>query len=153
LTIAVANDVQWQALCAFDPTQSWALDVRLAKSAGRLAGRPELDAALSRWTAQQARDALVARLRQAGIASSPVLSVEEMWCDPHFTARKMRTKVTIPVYGDEELFRAPWQFSGFQPRIERSGPGTGEHNDYVFGEILGMSAQEIAELKVAGVIA
>ncbi len=153
LTLAVADDVQWQILRRLASGAAWADDARYQSSQGRLAHAANIDDALSRWTALHPRDELVARLRAAGIASSPVLSVEEQWQDPHFAARRIKERVTIPVYGDEDLFRAPWRFSDFEPRITRCGPSLGEHNDFVFGELLGLPAAEIAELKAAGVVA
>ena len=153
LTLAIAEDAQWQALRRLAPAAPWARDARFDLTAGRLAHTVELDAALARWTVAHARDALVARLRAAGIAASPVLSVEEQWRDPHYAARAIKHRVTIPVYGGEDLFSAPWRFSDFAPQIERCGPTTGEHNDYVFGELLGLVPGEIAELTASGVIA
>ncbi len=153
LTIAVSSNAQWQALCALVPGAPWAGDARHASLAGRQTSAAQIDAALARWTATQPRDELVARLRAAGIASSPVLSVQEQWHDPHLAARGVKTRVTIPFYGEEDMFRAPWVFSDFAPHIERCGPALGEHNDFVFGELLGLPAAEIAELKAAGVIA
>ncbi len=154
LTLAVANDAQWLALCALAPAHAeWARDPRYTQLAGRHAHQLALDAALAQWTRTQPRDALVARVRGAGVAASPVLSVEEQWRDPHYAARAIKHRVTIPVYGEEDVFSAPWRFSDFSPRVERPGPTTGEHNDYVFGELLGLPVDEIAELKASGVIA
>ena len=153
LTIAVTNDAQWQALTRLARSASWARDTRYVSITGRLAHVAELDAQLAAWTVEFSRDSLVASLRATGIASSPVLSIEEQWHDPHFVARNIKHRVTIPIYGEEDLFCAPWRFSDFAPRITRCGPTTGEHNDYVFGELLGLSAVEILELKSAGVIA
>ena len=153
LSIAIANDVLWQAFTRLVPDAPWAQQLRYRHAAGRLSDALTLDAALAAWTSQQARDSLVTRLREVGIAASPVLSVEEQWCDPHFAARAIKHRVSIPTYGEEDLFCAPWRFSDFAPRITRCGPGTGEHNDYVFGELLALPAAEIAELKSAGVIA
>lgn len=153
LTLAVTTDAQWQALTARAVGQVWTLDVRFKSNAGRLAHVAELDAVIAIWTRGQPRDVLVAQLRADGIASSPVLSVQELWADPHFTARQLKSTVEIPVYGQEQLFRAPWKFSDFEPRIDNPGPLTGQHNDYVFGELLGLDADEIARLKESGVIA
>ncbi len=153
LTLAIAEDAQWQELARLAPGETWASDARYAQAADRRAHAVKLDAALASWTITHARDALVAQLREAGIASSPVLSVEAQWRDPHFAAREIKHRVTIPGYGEEDLFCAPWRFSDFVPKIERCGPTTGEHNDYVFGELLGLPAAEIAELKASGVIA
>ena len=99
------------------------------------------------------RDEPVSQLRHAGIASSPVLSVEEQWKDPQFEARHIKQTVDIPVYGKEDLFKAPWHFSDFSPQIERCGPLMGQHNDLVLGDLLGLSAEEIADLKQSGVVA
>ena len=68
-------------------------------------------------------------------------------------AREIKHRVEIPVYGSEDHFKAPWRFSDFAPRIDRCGPLTGEHDEFVFGEVLGLAPQEIAELKQSGVVA
>ncbi|MES2535362.1 MAG: CoA transferase [Pseudomonadota bacterium] len=153
LTLAVADDAQWQSLKRLTAGASWAQDTRFRTLDGRLAHGAELDAAIAGWSVIQPRDALVARLREAGIASSPVLSVEEQWQDPHFAAREIKQIVDIPVYGKEDMFKAPWRFSDFAPEITRCGPSLGQHNDHVFTELLGLSPQEIADLKQSGVIA
>lgn len=153
VTIAVTDEQQWQALTRLAHGQAWATDPRFQKLKDRVLHVAELDAAISRWTASQPRDALVATLRGAGIASSPVLSVEEQWTDENFEARHVKETVEIPVYGPEKVFTAPWRFSDFAPRIHAPGPMLGQHNDFVFGELLGLPAEEIAELKSSGVIA
>ena len=153
ISLVVQNDAQWQALRQLAAGQPWVHDPRFETLKARLANQAALDAAIGSWTAPQPRDDLVSRLRTAGISSSPVLSVEEQWQDPHFEARGIKTAVEIPVYGQEDMFRAPWRFSDFAPHIDRCGPAMGEHNDQVFGELLGLSAQEIADLKESGVIA
>ena len=151
--LAVAGETQWQALKNVAVAEAWGSEPRFATQDARLANVADVDAAIARWTSSQPREALVAKLRAAGIASSPVLSVEEQWRDPHFAARGIRHEVEIPFYGSEGLYAAPWHFSDFVPRIERCGPRLGEHNEFVFGELLGMSSEEIAGLQQSGVIA
>jgi crotonobetainyl-CoA:carnitine CoA-transferase CaiB-like acyl-CoA transferase len=149
LAIAVADDGQWSALAALAGLH----DSRFATSASRAAHRDELDAKLRAWTATFARDDLVARLRAAGIASSPVLDIHEQWNDAHYAARGVKARVPIPYYGDEDLFKAPWRFSDFAPVIDRSGPTLGQHNHEVFCGLLGMTEAEVAQLTAEGVIA
>jgi crotonobetainyl-CoA:carnitine CoA-transferase CaiB-like acyl-CoA transferase len=153
LTIAVADDAQWQALKRLAGDAAWARDARYDSVAARLAQAVQLDAEVAGWSRAQDRDTLAAQLRAAGIASTPVLSVEEQWSDPHYAARAMKHRVEIPVYGGEDLYRAPWRFSDFEPEITRCGPRLGEHNAYVFGELLQMPADEIEALVSDGVIA
>ena len=153
LTLTVAGDAQWQGLVRLAGDQSWAQDRRFDNSAGRRAHNSELDLAIAGWTATHARDDLVARLRAAGIAATPVLSVAEQWRDPHFAARGLRHGIEIPVYGSDTVCSAPWRFSDFRPQVTACGPATGQHNQMVFGEILGLGTDEIAALQASGVIA
>lgn len=153
LTLAVADDLQWQALTQLAADQPWTQDARFDTATGRLIHNAELDGLIAQWTIRQGRDQLADRLRHAGIASTPVLSVQEQWQDPHFASRQIKQSVEIPVYGQEDMFKAPWRFSDFTPEISRCGPMLGQHNDMIFGELLGLSADEIAELKQSGVIA
>jgi crotonobetainyl-CoA:carnitine CoA-transferase CaiB-like acyl-CoA transferase len=153
VSIAIADDDRWQALCRIARDADWSDDPGLAQAADRRTRSAELDAALAAWTARHERDALVATLRTAGIACSPVLSRDEAWSSRHFADRGLMHRVTLPHYGPEPLFRAPWRFSDLTPRIDRCGPSLGEHNTQVFGDLLGLPEGEIAELVAAGVIA
>ena len=153
LTIAVVAETQWQALTRVADGEPWAADARFRTLDGRLAAVDALDAAIARWTSKHERDALVARLRAAGIAASPVFTIEEQWRDAHFAARQVKQAINIPVYGSEDVFKAPWRFSDFAPKISACGPTTGQHNEQVFGELLGLTLDEIAELRQSGVIA
>ena len=149
LTIAVRSDSEWRSLASTADID----DARFATAAGRIAHRDALDDALRHWTAQFERDGLVATLRACGIASSPVLTIAEQWSDSHYAARAVKARVSIPYYGDEDLFKAPWHIDGMAPVIDRSGPTLGQHNREVFCGILGMSEAEVAELTRQGVIA
>jgi crotonobetainyl-CoA:carnitine CoA-transferase CaiB-like acyl-CoA transferase len=54
--------------------------------------------------------------------------------------------VNHAVMGNRLVFNPPWKFSKTPSRIERASPMLGEHNEYVFSELLGISKQEIAKL-------
>ena len=149
LTIAVADDRQWAAF--MQQAGPWAQDARFATAAGRIANRSALDHAVAGWTVLEARDALIARLRQAGIASSPVQSIDEFWRDPHFGARGLRHPAELPAMGATDLVRAPWLMSGSDAQSSR-GPLLGEHNEHVLKGILGLSDADYARLVAYGVI-
>ena len=151
ISLAVEDDAQWKALTGTATGEAWAQDATLATATARLARRDELDAAVAGWTRGQDRDALATILRAARVPCAPVLSLQEQAADPHFVQRGLRQTVALPYYGDEPLYRAPWRFSAMQPRIHRAGPTMGEHNQQVFGELLGMSDEEIEALRDASV--
>ena len=150
LTLAVADDPQWQALSRLAPP--WAQDPRYATAAGRLAHRHDLDEAVASWTATQLRDTLVTSLRTAGIAASPVQDIDGLWADQQLAARGMMHPVDLPTLGKETLFRAPWSFSGFAADPGGRGPTLGEHNERVLKGILGLPDAEYQRLVDTGAI-
>jgi crotonobetainyl-CoA:carnitine CoA-transferase CaiB-like acyl-CoA transferase len=54
--------------------------------------------------------------------------------------------------GDVRVDGLPVHLSKTDWEIRRAGPCLGEHNNFVFGEILGLNAVEIADLRAGGVI-
>ena len=151
LSVSVATDTQWAALAAM--LGAGASGARYATTAGRLADRDALDRLIEAWTQTQDRDALVARLRAAGIAAAPVQDISEMWNDKQLDARRMKGTAALPGLGEEVLFRAPWLFTDFMPERDGRGPLLGEHNAAVLQGLLGLSGAEFDRLVADGVIA
>ena len=151
LSIAVQTEAQWLALGA-EIGEAWAGEARFGTAPGRVAAGAGLDGLVSAWSARHDRDALVARLRGAGIAASPVNDIEEFWNDAQFAARGMQEPAELPGLGTEGLYRAPWLFSGLQPGGDGRGPLLGEHNAAVLKGVLGLSDAEFDRLTLDGVI-
>jgi crotonobetainyl-CoA:carnitine CoA-transferase CaiB-like acyl-CoA transferase len=75
--------------------------------------------------------------------------------DPRVVARNETVPVVHPKYGAADGIYAmglPIRFSGASAGFDRPPPGLGEHNQRVYGEILGYDANRIAELRAQGVI-
>jgi len=56
------------------------------------------------------------------------------------------------VIGDNWVIAPPWRLSETPAAIHRHGPLLGEHNQSVFGGLLGMSIEEIKRLEERKVI-
>ncbi|MFN0161589.1 MAG: CoA transferase, partial [Burkholderiales bacterium] len=153
VSIAVADDAQWQALIRHMGAPAWAGAARFATARERLRHAAELDAELAAWTRLQEPRELASRLRSAGIACSPVQDIAAQWADPQFESRGIRQETTHRLTGTEYLYRTPWTMERNGPQIQTSAPLLGEHNDQVFQNLLGLDAQEVAQLKADGVIA
>jgi formyl-CoA transferase len=48
------------------------------------------------------------------------------------------------------MHNIPWKLSETPPKIQGPAPQVGQHNDYVFGELLGLSAAEQRQLAEDG---
>ncbi len=91
----------------------------------------------------------------AGVPAGPVLNASGLLADPHLRARNLFETVEHPAETGlerREYLGRGWKLSGNSLRIRRPAPGLGEANDYVLAEILGLSPNEIANLRQEGVI-
>jgi len=72
--------------------------------------------------------------------------------DPHLQERPLFEPVSHPDGQIEEMAGLPWRFSETPAHVRLPAPRPGEHDRYVFGDLLGLSPQEMAELEREGVI-
>jgi crotonobetainyl-CoA:carnitine CoA-transferase CaiB-like acyl-CoA transferase len=157
LAIACFADDEWLALAAVAAHPEWCEDSRFASLAARLANQDALDAIVSAWTrTQEAFDAM-SRLQSAGVPAGVCQTAEDR-CerDPQLRALEWLTEVTGTKIGRWPVAEVPVKMSESPPYvggpIDRGAPCYGEDNAYVYGELLGMSAREIAALADEGVI-
>ncbi len=150
VAIAVVDDAEWQRLCEALGRPDWALQERFQTTAGRLQHQEELDRGLAAWTRQYTPAEVAQRLQAHGIAAGPVLSAADAYADPHLRARGFFETVTHPEAGTHEYPGMLWHMSHTPGHIRTPPCCLGEHNDYVYGELLGYSSEEIEALQAAG---
>ena len=90
-------------------------------------------------------------LQDAGVSVAPVMTGEAIFNDPHYQERGLLEFVDHPSCGPYFMPGAAWKMSETPPGVRWHAPRLGEHNEQVFGELLGMDAGSIAELEVEGV--
>ena len=152
VAIAVGSDDEWQAFRQALGNPSWAADGKFDSLAGRLAHTEELDSLVSGWTRQHTAQNIADLLQGHGIAAMPVMNIEDQFLDPHLQERQAYLEVEHPHVGIEWLYGMPWLLSETPGGIRRPAPLLGEHNDYVFGELLGLPAEELERLQAEQVI-
>ena len=104
------------------------------------------------WFAARTFDKAVAELRAADIPHSPIMSMADIFRDPHYRAREMI--VDVP---DERLGSLPQpgvipKLSLTPGRVDHAGAALGRHTDEILSGLLGLSADEIARLRSDGVV-
>jgi len=147
LSIAVASDEEWKALCEVMGNPEWCRDSRYEDCFGRWKNRKEIDEEISRWTINYTHYELMEKLQAAGVAAMPSFDAEEILSDPHTKARELFTTVHHPKIGEQVVMGPAWKFSETPAKITKAGPLMGESNDEIFGSLLGMRQEEIEELK------
>lgn len=146
VSIAVATDQEWEALCQAMGNPEWTKGELFSDAYGRWQNQEHLDRLVGQWTINYSHYEVMELLQASGVAAVPSFSAEELFADPHLRERQVFTEVEHPVIGKQVVLNPPWKFSATPAKVERASPVLGEHNEYVFGELLGMPKQEITRL-------
>lgn len=153
VTIAVENDAQFAALCDVIAKPDLSDDPRFADVVSRHRNQDEIDAIVSSWTQGRAHRDAAAALQAAGVPAMPVLTIPEVVDDPHLAARMFFEEVTHREAGTWRMDGPAWRFEYTPLHARLPAPCFGEHTDYVFRDLLGLSADELADLERDGIVA
>jgi crotonobetainyl-CoA:carnitine CoA-transferase CaiB-like acyl-CoA transferase len=118
----------------------------------RRAHEDELDGAVAGWVATQDAGSLLEALVKAGVPAAPVNDVAAILADPHVRARGSLEQVEDPVLGLLTVVAPAPRLEGSPARIRSTGPVLGAHNQEIYCGELGLSADELAELRAAKVV-
>ena len=145
ISIVVANDQEWQGLCAAMGDPQWAQSSDYSTSAGRVKHIDALHEQLASWVAGHDDRALAEVLQSHGVAGVPVSSIADLLADPHFKARGTYVEVTHPLGFKETIYGSYVKSNKFEAAV-RPGPMIGQDNDYVFKELLGLPEDRYRDL-------
>ena len=148
LVIAIGNDALWKRFCHQVGHPQLASDRRFITNQERTENWDELEASLSQVLAQATTAHWLERLEEAGIPCGPVKDVSEVVCDAQVRSRDML------VHTEEGCAMAglPIKLSRTPGHIRGSAPALGQHNQAIWGELVGLSAEELSWLQRDGII-
>jgi crotonobetainyl-CoA:carnitine CoA-transferase CaiB-like acyl-CoA transferase len=118
----------------------------------RVDNRDFINGIVSSWIGSKTRDELMAICLDKDIPCGPVNSIADIFADPHFAARGSMTSVPHPEVGEVVIPSVLPRLSKTPGRIEHLGRRHGENTEDVYRELLGLTAERLAELKARGVI-
>ena len=146
------TDDDWRNFCKAINHPEWIEDPRFIHIDNRLNNRQELDKLIADVTINYTPSDLAGILQKVKVAATPVLNIEEQYIDPQFIDRKTYVEIEHPLIGMELLPGVPFRLSKTPGEIRKPAPSLGEHNDYVLGDLLNLSQNEVEELIQQGVI-
>jgi crotonobetainyl-CoA:carnitine CoA-transferase CaiB-like acyl-CoA transferase len=151
VTIACEDDVQFSALCAVIGQPELARDERFVDVVSRYRSQNALDDIIAGWTCERTKLEAAEALQRVGVPSMPVVSVPEVMDDEQLRARDFFELASHAIAGAWEIEGPHWRMSETPAHVRLPAPAFGEHNRYVFAEMLGLSEEEIARLEAEGV--
>ncbi len=147
ISIAVASDQEWKALLEVMGKPELAEDKRFSKMQDRWNNQEALDRIISDWVKDQDYYEVMEKLQKAGVAAAPSLSGEELFKNPHVRQRGVFMEIAHPVMKKDWVIAPTWKLSETPADIRRQSPLLGEHNQEIFGGLLGISPEEIKKLE------
>ena len=118
----------------------------------RLADRETVDGLVSDFTRSMSQAELLAKCDAGEVPCGAVNSIADIFEDPQFAARENLVTLTEPDVGEVVVPGVVPKLSETPGRIDSLGPALGSGNDAIYGDMLGLSADEIAALREKGVI-
>jgi len=146
VTIAVASDEEWHCLCDAMGNPSWTDDEKFADGYSRWQHQEEMDQHIEAWTINYTPEQVTEMLQKKGVAAFSTLSNRGLVEDPHLNDRGFFEEWDHPEIGRQKYDGILWKMSKTPGRVSRPAPLVGEHNNYVFGELLGLSRDMIDRL-------
>jgi benzylsuccinate CoA-transferase BbsF subunit len=147
--IAVFSDAQWKSFCHRIGKLDLLDNPKFKTFTDRKENEDELEELVSGWTKQYSREQVMTILQDECIAGI-VQDAKDLLGDPQLKERQSFVKLKHPEMGLCNNTAPPMKLSKTPARV-RPAPCLGEHNNYVFTKLLGMSDEEFVSLLNAGV--
>ena len=149
---AAGNDAQWNRFCEAVGRGEWAEDPRFSTNGRRVENRADLVALLEELFATRSAQEWMALCDAAGLPSAPIHTVDRVFADPQVQARGMRQEVDHPSAGRISILASPLQIPTAPTDVRLPPPTLGQHTEAILSQELGLSGDEIGDLRASGAI-
>lgn len=152
ILIAANQDSVWKRMAEAMGEPQLGTDPRFATHHARGEHQVELDDLISAWTKSWSSSDLLTHLEAHGVPAGKIYKAPDMLEDPHFKARESIIKVQHPVFQNLWMQNVFPKLSETPGEVAWAGPELGQHNEEIYGAVLGMSRQQMSSLRDDGVI-
>ena len=151
--IGANKDSLWQRLATAMGRPGLGNDQRYATHLARGQNQLELDGLINAWTQTLTVDEVDTLMIEHSIPAGRVYRAPEMLSDPHFKAREAIVEVETERFGKLKMQGAFPKFSATPSGVRSPAPSiVGQHNAEIYGRLLGMSEDDLSDLKAVGAI-
>jgi benzylsuccinate CoA-transferase BbsF subunit len=149
--IAAFTEEEWRSLCCAMEMPDLAYDPRFVTVMARLHNREYLDEMIEKWTMEHSAEEAMSLLQREGVAAGIVSNGRDQNGDAHLNARGFYKELEHSEIGRHRYLMPPFRLSKTPGGPSLPAPCLGQHNEYVYREILGMSDEEFIGLLNEGV--
>ena len=150
--IAVFTDEEWTAFCDIAGKCEWTQDERFRSLAARKQNEDALETWVAEWTKGHTPSEVMSLLQEGGVPAGIVHPASGLFEDPQLRHRGFFIGLDHAEMGVHHYDGFTFRLSKTPGKHHMPAPCLGEHNEYIYGEVLGLSDDEIGDLLVEGVI-
>lgn len=151
--IAAANNRLYAHFCKVIDREDLITDERFVTIQNRLDNHAEMKEEIEKWSKNHTIDEISDFLNDEGIPSCPINTVDRIVKDKQIAgARNMFPVQNHPVAGDITLTNNAIKYTETTSEPHKPAPLLGEHNDYIFTELLGYTEEELNSFRDKNVI-
>ena len=150
LALAVGSEKLWKVFCPVIGCPELAEDPRYRSNADRARNRDSLIATLQDVFLTRTYEEWEPLLLASGIPVGAINDIAQVVAHPQVSARQALVEMNHPRAGKVRMVGAPVRLSETPGAVRTPAPTLGEHTDEVLRQLLGLRAEEIADLRAAG---
>ncbi len=151
VVICTITDPQWQKVLQAMGREDLSGEPRFATRESRTQNMEEVDGLVQAWCRERTVEEVLAILKKYGVPCSPLPTFDQVAGDPQLLSRDMIVEVEQPVSGKVKLSGSVYKMSKTPGDRRKRIPAVGEHNEEIYGGLLGIDEQEIQRLRQEGV--
>ncbi len=152
IVVAVFVEKFWHAFCRVLGIEELIDDPRFCDNDHRRDNREELVPVLEEIFRTRPGEEWLRLLSEAQVPCGPINTLDRLFADPQVAARNMVVEMEHPTVGRVRSIGNPVKTPPMDEGPFEPPPLHGQHTDQVLREVLGYSAERIAQLRASGVI-
>lgn len=152
ITISASTQKSFDRLVDAMGMGDLARDPRFTDGLLRQRNADELDAIMAGWFLRHDFDDALGILERGEVVAGPILTIADIFKDPHYAARESIIPVRDPDFGTVRMQNAVPRLSRTPGAVRHPGGALGEHNEDVWIGEMGLTRQEFDTLRAARVI-
>lgn len=127
-------------------------DPRFSSNAARVENGAELDRIFGGWIASHTLDEVLTAFHAANGTIAPIYSIDQIFKDPQFVARKAIVSVKDEDFGEVKMQGLVPRFRNAPGQIRWAAKSLGADNDYIYSKLLNLTEQEIENYREQGIL-
>lgn len=153
IIIACLTNSFWERICQALGRPEWCRDPRFDSIEKRRERRGEVNEMIAEFTRQRPVQELVELFTRYEVPHAPLLGIKEALAQPQAVAREMVVQTEHATLGKIPIINRPIRFPGEQQPVPNAPPVLGQHTDEILRDVLGLTSEQIAQLRAARAVA